>query len=246
MSGRIDLMGEAALLVRWPAELAAAGAPLAAMAALQREPLPGVIDLVPAIDSLLVCFDPLAVDRDHLTARLQMLAAHPPLTALPAGRDVTIPVRYGGVDGPDLDEVATQLRLTPHEVITLHTATEQRVLMIGFAPGYPYLGWLPPELHLPRRATPRVAVPAGSVAIAAGMTGIYPTTLPGGWHLIGRTDVTLFDPAADPPALLQPGDRVRFVNAEAQRGQRRRGGKRKNAKGAEDAKRVERKDAEGG
>ncbi|MDW8403880.1 5-oxoprolinase subunit PxpB, partial [Chloroflexus sp.] len=216
MSGRIDLMGEAALLVRWPAELATAGAPLAAMAALEQDSLPGVIDLVPAIDSLLVCFDPLTTDRDQLTARLSDLAAHPPLTALPAGREVIIPVHYGGADGPDLAEVAAQAGLTPDEVIALHTATEQRVLMIGFAPGYPYLGWLPPALHLPRRATPRVAVPAGSVAIAAGMTGIYPSILPGGWHLIGRTEARLFDPAADPPALLQPGDRVRFVNAKAQ------------------------------
>lgn len=221
MSGRIDLMGEAALLVRWPAEVAAAGAPLAAMAALQQDSLPGVIDLVPAIDSLLVCFDPLTTDRDQLTARLSDLAAHPPLTALPAGRKVVIPVHYGGADGPDLAEVAAQAGLTPDEVIALHTATEQRVLMIGFAPGYPYLGWLPPALHLPRRATPRVAVPAGSVAIAAGMTGIYPSILPGGWHLIGRTEARLFDPAADPPALLQPGDRVRFVNAKTQGEQRR-------------------------
>ncbi|MFN3372789.1 MAG: 5-oxoprolinase subunit PxpB [Chloroflexus sp.] len=218
MSGRIDLMGEAALLVRWPANVAAAGAPLAAMANLQRDPLPGVIDLVPAIDSLLVCFDPLTTDRTQLTDRLHTLAAHPPLTALPTGRELVISVHYGGIDGPDLDAVAAQLGLSPQEVIDLHTATEQRVLMIGFAPGYPYLGWLPPELHLPRRATPRVAVPAGSVAIAAGMTGIYPAVLPGGWHLIGRTDVTLFDPASDPPVLLQPGDRVRFVNATAQRG----------------------------
>ncbi|WP_298821736.1 5-oxoprolinase subunit PxpB [Chloroflexus sp.] len=211
MSGWIDLMGEAALLVRWPATIAAAGAPLAAMAVLQRDPLPGVIDLVPAIDSLLVCFDPLTTDYERLSARLTELARQPPLAALPAGREFVIPVRYGGEDGPDLVEVAERTGLTPAEVISLHTATEQRVIMIGFAPGYPYLGWLPPLLHLPRRATPRVAVPAGSVAIAAGMTGIYPTTLPGGWHLIGRTTVQLFDPAADPPALLQPGDRVRFV-----------------------------------
>lgn len=218
MNGQIDLMGEAALLVRWPAELAAAGAPLAAMADLQHNPLPGVIDLVPAIDSLLVCFDPLTTDRIQLMARLQQLATHPPLAVLPTGREHVISVCYGGIDGPDLDEVAAQVGLSPQEVIALHTATEQRVLMIGFAPGYPYLGWLPPVLHLPRRATPRVAVPAGSVAIAAGMTGIYPAALPGGWHVIGRTDITLFDPAADPPVLLQPGDRVRFVNAETQRG----------------------------
>ncbi|MEF3273891.1 MAG: 5-oxoprolinase subunit PxpB [Chloroflexus sp.] len=211
MSVWIDLMGEAALLVRWSAEAAAAGAPLAVTAALQRNLPPGVIDLVPAIDSLLVCFDPLATDRDQLSTQLTELARHPPLTALPVGREVVIPVHYGGKDGPDLPEIAAQTGLTPTEIISLHTATEQRVIMIGFAPGYPYLGWLPPVLHLPRRKTPRVAVPAGSVAIAAGLTGIYPATLPGGWHLIGRTELRLFDPTADPPTLLQPGDRVRFV-----------------------------------
>lgn len=214
MSGRVDPFGEAAFLVRWSTRLAGAGAPLAAMAALQADPPAGLIDLVPAIDSLLVCFDPLIANRDRLAARLADLATHPPLTALPVGHEVVIPVRYGGDEGPDLHEVAAQSGLSPDEVVALHTGTVQRVLMIGFAPGYPYLGWLPPALHLPRRATPRLAVPAGSVAIAAGMTGIYPTRLPGGWHIIGRTGLRLFNPTADPPTLLQPGDRVRFVREE--------------------------------
>ncbi len=218
VTGRVDLLGDSAFLVRWPTELAAAGASLAAMAALAADPPAGLVDLVPAIDSLLVCFDPLAADDRQLSERLQTLAAQPPLQSLPTGREVVIPVRYGGDDGPDLEAVAQQLRLTPAEVIALHTATELRVMMIGFAPGFPYLGWLPPALHLPRRTTPRIAVPAGSVAIAVGMTGIYPATLPGGWHLIGRTEVRLFDPAVDPPTLLQPGDRVRFVDVTPQRG----------------------------
>ncbi len=222
MTVRIVPMGEAALLVQWSVDEATAGAPLALMTALEHHPPVGLIDLVPAIDTLLVCFDPLATDYTEVTAHVQRLIAHSQSHAVPAGREVTIPVHYGGDAGPDLDSVAEQVGLSPAEVIAIHTATEQRVLMIGFAPGYPYLGWLPPVLHLPRRTTPRVAVPAGSVAIAAGMTGIYPAVLPGGWHLIGRTDVRLFDPTADPPCLLQPGDRVRFVNAKAQRGQRRR------------------------
>ena len=120
-------------------------------------------------------------------------------------------MRYGGEDGPDLDEVAVRLGLAPREVVAIHCEAIHRVLMIGFAPGYPYLGGLPPQLHLPRRATPRKAVPAGSVAIAAGMTGIYPARLPGGWHLIGRTEQRLFDPQAERPCLLEPGDDVRFV-----------------------------------
>ncbi len=215
MNGRVDPFGEAAFLVRWSSQLAANGAPLAAMAALEHDPPPGLLDLIPAIDSLLVCFDPLVGDRSQLLARLEKLVLNPPSFITSSGRKITIPVRYGGDDGPDLNAVAKQIGLTPSEVIELHTTTIQRVLMIGFAPGYPYLGWLPPALHLPRRATPRPAVPAGSVAIAAGMTGIYPTTLPGGWHLIGRTSVRLFDPSADPPTLLRPGDLVQFVVDES-------------------------------
>jgi KipI family sensor histidine kinase inhibitor len=215
MSGRVDPFGEAAFLIRWSSSSAASSAPLAAMAALEHDPPLGVLDLIPAIDSLLVCFDPLVTDRNQLLARLEELVRNPAPRITSSGRKITIPVRYGGDDGPDLNDVAKQIGLTPSEVIELHTTTVQQVLMIGFAPGYPYLGWLPPVLHLPRRATPRPAVPAGSVAIAAGMTGIYPTTLPGGWHLIGRTHVRLFDPSADPPTLLRPGDLVQFVVDES-------------------------------
>jgi KipI family sensor histidine kinase inhibitor len=107
--------------------------------------------------------------------------------------------------------VAATLGLAPAEVVALLVAAPLRVMMIGFAPGYPYLGPLPAALQLPRRATPRQRVPAGSVAIAAGLAGIYPAALPGGWHLVGRTDARLFDPQADPPALLAPGDYVQFV-----------------------------------
>jgi inhibitor of KinA len=113
--------------------------------------------------------------------------------------------------GPDLADAARLLGLSIEELIRQHTAQPWRVLMIGFAPGFPYIGPLPATLTLPRRATPRPAVPAGSVALAAGFTGIYPACLPGGWHLIGQTNVVLFDPHRTPPALLQPGDRVQFV-----------------------------------
>ena len=124
---------------------------------------------------------------------------------------VDIPVHYGGTHGPDLPDVAQRLQLTENEVIDLHTATKYTVLMVGFLPGFPYLGPLPEALHLPRRDTPRLRVPPGSVAIAGGQTGIYPQASPGGWHLIGHTDFRLFDPAERPPARLQPGQRVRFV-----------------------------------
>jgi KipI family sensor histidine kinase inhibitor len=121
-----------------------------------------------------------------------------------------IPVRYGGADGTDLDNVAKALGLAPRRVIDMHAAQEYEVLLLGFAPGFAYMGLLPPELELPRRATPRTRVPPGSVAIAGRQTAVYPSGTPGGWHIIGRTDIVLWDVARDPPALLQPGGRVRF------------------------------------
>lgn len=128
----------------------------------------------------------------------------------PAGRTHTLPVWYGGTDGPDLAEVARQVGLPAREVALLHASGPYRVRNLGFLPGFPYLAGLPPRLHVPRRATPRPRVPAGSVAIAGEMTGIYPQESPGGWHLLGRTPVCLFDVRRSPPALLLPGDTVRF------------------------------------
>jgi KipI family sensor histidine kinase inhibitor len=122
-----------------------------------------------------------------------------------------IPVRYGGEDGPDLVDVASALGLEPAEVVRRHAQTAYRVLAIGFVPGFAYLGPLAATLRLPRRPEPRPRVPAGSVAIAADMTAVYPVDSPGGWHLIGRTKVTLWAPAADPPTPLEPGALVRFV-----------------------------------
>lgn len=173
--------------------------------------LPGITAATPAINSLLVQFDPLLLPAETLEQALQrLLAGLQPAPAVPQ-RVVPIPVVFGGTAGPDLAEVAEQLGLAPAAVVAELMAHVYRVLMIGFSPGYPYIGPLPDRLSLPRRATPRDAVPAGSVAIAAGMAGIYPSRLPGGWHLIGRTPLPLFDPAADPPATLLAGDGVRFT-----------------------------------
>ena len=132
----------------------------------------------------------------------------------PEGRSrlATIAVRYGGADGPDLDEVAALHGLRPSDVVDLHAGATYRVFFLGFAPGFAYLGPLPAELVTPRRATPRERVPAGSVAIAGEQTGVYPFETPGGWQLIGRTEERLWDldPDRRSPALLQPGDSVRF------------------------------------
>jgi KipI family sensor histidine kinase inhibitor len=127
------------------------------------------------------------------------------------GRLVEIPTRYGGPDGEDLEEVAERLALKPETVVELHASTEYEVYMLGFSPGFAYLGIVPEVIAVPRRPTPRPRVPAGSVAIAERQTAVYPAATPGGWNLIGRTDLALWNVERDPPALLAPGDRVRFV-----------------------------------
>lgn len=167
-----------------------------------------LVDLVPGDGSLLVVFDGTA--SGEATARSLVAAASAEPTTTPVPRRHVIAVRYGGADGPDLDAAAALARVTPEALIALHTGRDHEVLFLGFAPGFAYIGGLAPELVLPRLATPRTATPPGSVAIAEAYTGIYPVGLPGGWRIIGRTDVRLFDPAADPPAMLQPGDTVRF------------------------------------
>lgn len=130
---------------------------------------------------------------------------------VPESRQVDIPVIYGGEAGPDLAVVAQQAALSITQVVELHSSSEYVVYFIGFQPGFPYLGGLDPRLHTPRRAEPRVRVPAGSVGIGGSQTGVYPLASPGGWQLIGQTPVALFDPLQQPPTLLRPGDTVRFV-----------------------------------
>jgi KipI family sensor histidine kinase inhibitor len=124
---------------------------------------------------------------------------------------VQIPTLYGGEYGPDLESVAAHAGLTQARVVSLHSETDYLVYMMGFTPGFPYLGGLPEELFTPRLETPRARIPAGSVGIAEGQTGVYPVVSPGGWRLIGRTPLKLFDPERDPPSLVSAGDHVRFV-----------------------------------
>jgi KipI family sensor histidine kinase inhibitor len=195
----ISPFGEAAFLV----ELGSSDAAQALAASLRDDPLTGVVEAVPGLDSVMVEADG---DPDPLVASIRKRVSTLDDAPL-AGRSHVIPVHY---DGPDLEEVAVLTGLTPADVASRHAATELRVLFCGFAPGFAYLGHLPPELRVDRLATPRTHTPAGSVAIAGSMSGIYPADLPGGWRVIGRTTVNLFDPRRDPPALLAPGDRVRF------------------------------------
>ena len=170
----------------------------------------GVQALIPGMNNLTLLFDPLATEAAALEQTIRVLWAKPPRRHQ-LGRLVEIPVTYGGEGGPDLADVATHCGLSDDEVVRRHTQADYVVYFIGFQPGFAYLGGLDESLHTPRRAEPRVAVPAGSVGIGGAQTGIYPLATPGGWQLIGRTSVALFDPAAEPPTLLAPGDRVRFV-----------------------------------
>jgi len=167
----------------------------------------GIVELVPATVSLAIRYDPRTTDYGSLRDVVQTSIGGPVPTP-PAGRLITIPVRY---DGPDLAEVAAKTGLTQAEVVARHSAREYQVALLGFVPGFGYLTALDPRLVLPRRSAPRPRVPAGSVAIAGEQTGIYPAATPGGWHLLGRTRTVMFDPARDPPGLLAVGDRVRFV-----------------------------------
>lgn len=172
---------------------------------------PWLRDLVPAYTRLAVFFDPARIDAEDARAWIAAQDADDPEMPASPPRIVEIPVRYGGAFGEDLDAAAAELGLTPDTLAARHRAPLYTVAMIGFAPGFPYLRGLDPALALPRLATPRTRVPAGSIGIGGAQTGMYPRESPGGWRLIGRTPLTLFDPRRASPSLLAPGDRVRFV-----------------------------------
>lgn len=208
---RIAPLGEAGLTISFATTFSdeAHRAVLAAASAVRGADLPAVIELVPGAVALSILYDPAEATFRELSDRiLLVLATDDGAAALAAGRRIEIPVSY---DGPDLADVARRTGLSVSEVIERHTAVEYEVALLGFVPGFGYLGPLDPRLVLPRRETPRARVPAGSVAIAGAQTGIYPAETPGGWHLIGRTTARMFDPARDPPSLLAVGDRVTFV-----------------------------------
>lgn len=173
--------------------------------------LPGVVECVPAYSSLLVVIDPLVTEIDELKESVKHIAAALPRQEARAGRLVAIPVRYGGEDGPDLEQLAAHCGLSVNETIRLHSEPEYVVFFLGFLPGFPYLGGMDPRLSMPRLEKPRLAVPAGSVGIAGGQTGIYPLESPGGWRIIGRTRLQLFDAGRSQPAVISPGDRVKFI-----------------------------------
>jgi KipI family sensor histidine kinase inhibitor len=216
---RIEPMGESAVLVTLgdtidPGLAARARAVAAAVEGAADSDAPRFGRPVPAYASVLVPFDPVATSVAEATeavARIVASVAAGDIGERAAGRLVEVPVRYGGADGPDLGDVAALHGLRPADVAAIHASVEYEAFFLGFAPGFAYLGPLPASIVTPRLDVPRPRVPAGSVAIAGAQTAIYPTSTPGGWRLIGRTDVRPWDATRDPPALILPGDRVRFV-----------------------------------
>ncbi len=182
-----------------------------------QDPVNGVEELIPAYRSLLVIYDPLQTDPHQLQADFSRLEQQIARASIPAPKVVEIPVCYGGDFGPDIGFVARHNKISVDDVIRLHTEPQYRIYMIGFAPGFPYLGGLPEELHTPRLETPRLSVPAGSVGIANDQTGMYPVQTPGGWQIIGRTPLILFDPDRSDPVLYQAGDRIRFISISRQK-----------------------------
>ena len=184
--------------------------------AIDRQRFKGILDLVPSYRSLLIIYDPLCISLDEIKAGIKEIWNNPDQSRLPQPQTVKIPVVYGGEYGPDLELVAQYHNLTPREVIDFHTRPAYRVYMIGFTPGFPYLGEVPDAIATPRRETPRTLVPKGSVGIAQRQTGIYPVDSPGGWQIIGWTPVKLFDPFGKPPSHLVMGDRVQFHAITAQ------------------------------
>jgi len=178
--------------------------------AIQAEAIEGIVETVPTYRSLLIIYNPVILSFEDLGRKLSQVEEGLQQTPLPEPELTRIPVVYGGVYGPDLEEVARCHQISPEEVIRLHCSTPYLIYMIGFMPGYPYMGELPQSLVTPRLKTPRPLVPKGSVAIAQRQTGIYSMESPGGWRILGQTPVELFDPGKDPPALLQMGDFVQF------------------------------------
>jgi inhibitor of KinA len=208
---RILPAGDSAWLIELPERIDAAvnARAIEIARAIAREGLP-VTDVVVGYRSVMAFFDPLDPRTANIEERLRGIATAPSAGEDVGGGVVDVPVCYGGAYGPDLGEVAEFGGCPPDEVIALHLGREYRVFVVGFVPGFAYMAAVDPRIAAPRRSSPRLKVPAGSVAVAAGQTGVYPAETPGGWRLIGRCPIRPYDPARAEPFLFRPGDRVQF------------------------------------
>jgi inhibitor of KinA len=181
---------------------------------VEREKIEGILDFIPSYNELLVIFDPLRIETQLLLQRLHDCEKQFADAELPQSSVFTIPVCYGGKYGPDLPEVAQHAGLAEDEVISIHSSGNYKVFMLGFTPGFCYLGGLDKKISVPRKKNPRIIIDAGSVGIAEDQTGIYPIQSPGGWQLIGKTPLKLFDPVRKPEFLVNAGDYINFRQVE--------------------------------
>ncbi len=178
---------------------------------MKAQHIEGIVDIIPAFCSLLINYDPRIISYDVLVERMSQLAKMDVMTEEGGKRVIEIPVCYGGEYGPDIENVAKHANMSEEEVIKLHASKDYLIYMLGFLPGFSYLGGLDERLHTPRLANPRIKISAGSVGIGGSQTGIYPLDSPGGWQLIGLTPVKTYDPDRETPILFQAGDYIRFV-----------------------------------
>lgn len=221
----IEPAGDAAIVIRYGNEIEYSVHRKVQMLSnyLTQNSFKGFIECIPSYTSLTVFYDPLLVEKSHAYKVGQIVSPYKNVRSIiediltnlkdeeiETHRTVEIPVCYGGECGPDLEFVAKQNNLTTDEVISLHSGGEYLVYMLGFAPGFPFLGGMSEKIATPRRSTPRTSIPAGSVGIAGKQTGVYPISTPGGWQLIGQTPLSLFLSEKEPPSLLQAGDIVKF------------------------------------
>lgn len=209
----IQPLGDSAFFVAAPAPATLTCQARVWKVAEQARHWPHIVDVVPGMNNLTIIFDPLAADAAALARQLEQTWNETSKPVAGTGRVLEVPVHYGGAHGPDLAEVARHAGMTPDEVATRHAAGRYTVYFLGFQPGFAYLGGLDPRLHTPRHATPRLQVAAGSVGIGGEQTGVYPAVSPGGWQLLGRSDLHFFDAQREPPCLMQPGDEVHFTIA---------------------------------
>ncbi len=206
-------MGDRAFLIRFGEEISEElNKKVRSLAILlSKNPIAGIEELVPTYRSLMACYNPLKISPEDLEKALRDLVDKIGEVELPEPRIIEVPTVYGGKYGPDLEFVAKYHGLTPEEVIEIHANKDYLVYMLGFTPGFTFLGGLDERLHTPRLSTPRKKVPAGSVGIGGKQTGVYAITSPGGWRLIGRTYIKIYDPDRDPPILVKAGDYMRFI-----------------------------------
>ena len=210
---KILTAGDSSLLIQFGQEISPEiNAQITAFVHLMREQhLEGVTDVIPAFSSLLINYDPRVIDYRKLKRRLEKLLKLEVSKKASSSRIFEIPVCYGGEYGPDLENIAKHANLTPQEVIDIHSSSDYLIYMLGFLPGFCYLGGLDERIHTPRLANPRIKISAGSVGIGGSQTGIYPLDSPGGWQLMGMTPVKTYDPEREVPILVEAGDYIRFV-----------------------------------